>query len=298
MYLIGLSGSLASAVGCGLSHRYVLLIVFRALNGLFAGAAIGLGSVVCCDIFYQHQRGLYMGIYMVSHMAGANLAPMLGGFIYKKANWHWCFYVPAIAAGVMLAAFIFTIPETLYSRSVESMARPRMSEYQKERLRKKRRESRQMRFSNFTRQFKMLRYPSILLPTIFYSVASGYGNMVFVMSSAIIFKKTYNFRTWQTGLLLGVPLTLGSFIGEFGAGGFSDWVTRRRAVGRGGKRKPEDRLFAMIPAVVLLPVGLFIEAHSIHNKTHWVGPGLGIAIASAGLQVVTTVTYAYTADVR
>jgi len=153
-----------------------------------------------------------------------------------------------------------------------------------------------MKFSNFTRQFKMLRYPSILLPAIFYSVASGYGNMVFVISSAIIFHRVYHFHTWQVGLLLGVPLTLGSFIGEFGAGGFSDWVTRRRAVRSGGKRKPEDRLFAMIPGVVLLPIGLVIEAHSLHNKTHWVGPGLGIAIASAGLQVVTTVTYAYTAD--
>ncbi|KAF2434454.1 MFS general substrate transporter [Tothia fuscella] len=296
IYLIGLVGSLATSICCGLSRRYFMLIILRALNGLFAGAAIGLGTVVCCDIFYAHQRGLYLGIYTVMHMSGGQLAPLVGGFIYKRVNWHWCFFMPAIAFGALLVSFALTVPETLYSRSVESLRQPQMSEYQRERLMKKRRESRKIKFSNFSRQFKMLRYPSVLIPAISYSVASGYGNMVFVMSSAIIFHRVYHFHTWQIGLLLGVPLTIGSFIGEFGAGGFSDWVIRRRAVGRGGKRIAEDRLYAMIPGVTLLPVGLMVEAYSIHNRTHWVGPGLGIAIASAGLQVVTTVTYAYTAD--
>jgi len=180
---------------------------------------------------------------------------------------------------------------------VESLRRPRMSEYQKEWLRKKQAQSRRIQLVNFTRQFKMLRYPSILLPTVFYSVASGYGNMIFVVSSSIIFHRLYKFHTWQIGLLLGVPLTLGSFIGEAGAGGFSDWVIRYKATRRDGKRKPEDRLYAMLPGVILLPLGLVIEAYSIHNKTHWSGPGLGIGVAAAGLQIVTTVTYAYTADV-
>lgn len=297
MYIIGVVGSLAASIGCGLSRRYEILITLRALNGLFAGAAIGLGTVVCSDIFYAHQRGLYLGLYMVVHMIGGQLAPTAGGFIYRKVNWHWCFYIPAIMAAAFLIPLILAFPETLYSRSVESLKRPQMSEYQKERLRKKRSESRKMRFSNFTRQFKMLRYPSILLPAIFYAVASGYGSMVFVISSAILFRKTYHFHTWQIGMLLGLPLMIGSVIGEAGAGGFSDWVIRRRAVDRGGKRIAEDRLYAMIPGVILLPLGLLVEAYSIHNRTHWVGPGLGISIASAGLQIVTTVTYAYTADV-
>lgn len=298
IYIIGLLGSVVTAILCGLSRRYSVLLTFRALNGLFAGAAIGLGSVVCCDIVYCHQRGLYMGIYMVIHTAGGHLAPTFGGYIYKRMDWHWCFYVPAIISGVLLVVFALTVPETLYSRSVESLQQPQMSEYQKERIRKRRYESRRMKFANFTRQFKMLRYPSVLLPALFYAVASGYGNMVFVLSSPILFRRVYHFHTYQIGLLLGLPLTLGSFIGEFGAGGFSDFVMRRRAIKRGGKRIPEDRLYAMIPGVILLPLGLIIEAYSIHNKTHWVGPGMGIFTASSGLQIVMTVTYAYTADVR
>jgi MFS family permease len=56
IFIIGLVGSMFTALGCGLSRNYGLVLTFRALNGFFAGAPIGLGSVVCCDIFYQHQR--------------------------------------------------------------------------------------------------------------------------------------------------------------------------------------------------------------------------------------------------
>jgi MFS family permease len=273
-------------------------MAFRSLNGVFAAIPIGLGSVVVCDLFYQHERGLYLGVYMVVQITGGHLAPIVGGYIYKGVNWNWSFYAPAICAAVLLVSLFLFVPETLYYRGIESLQRPDMSLYQQELIRKRRADGRELKLSNFIRPLKMLRYPSIVLPSIYYSVASGYGNIIFNLTSAFHFHYVYHFRAWQTGLLLGIPLTLGSWIGEFGAGGFSDWVTERRALSRGGKRIPEDRLYAMLPGVLLTPLGLVIEGFCLHSRTHWIGPGLGIAIASAGLQIVTTVTYAYTAEVR
>jgi MFS family permease len=273
-------------------------MTFRTLNGFFAAIPIGLGSVVVCDLFYQHERGLYMGIYMVVQITGGHFAPAIGGYIYKGINWHWCFYVPALMAAVLLISVAILVPETLYLRGIESMQYPGMSLYQQEMIRKRRDDNRNLRISNFMRPFQMLKYPSVVLPSIYYAVCSGYANIIFIDTSAIVFHRLYHFRAWQTGLLLGTPLTLGSWIGEFGAGGFSDWVTERRALARGGKRMAEDRLYAMLPGVILTPLGLIVEGFCIHSKTHWIGPGLGIAIASAGLQIVTTVTYAYTAEVR
>jgi MFS family permease len=185
----------------------------------------------------------------------------------------------------------------LYSRAVESLQRPQMSIYQQEFIRKKRQNGRRLKISHFLHPIKMLKYPSVLIPSIYYSAVSGYANMIFIVSSAALFHHFYHFKAWQTGLLLGTPLTFGSWVGEFGAGGFSDWVTERRAVNRGGKRIPEDRLYAMLPGVILAPLGLLIEGLCLHHQTHWIGTGLGIGIASAGFQIVTTVTYAYTAEV-
>jgi MFS family permease len=291
-------GLVATAMSSGMARSYPAILALRSLNGLFAAIPIGLGSVVVCDLFYEHERGLYLGIYMVFLVTGGHLGPIIGGYIYKGINWHWSFFIPAIWAAILFVTVYFTMPETLYFRTIESMRRPRMSLYQHEFIRKRRSDSQKLTLEHFVRPFKMLRYPSIVLPSLYYAVVSGFANMIFIITSALVFYYFYRLHTWQTGLLMGVPLTLGSWIGEFGAGGFSDWVTERRAVQRGGKRVPEDRLFAMLPGVILAPLGLSIEGICLQHRMHWIGAGLGIGIASAGFQIITTVTFAYTAEVR
>ncbi|KAF2400678.1 MFS general substrate transporter [Trichodelitschia bisporula] len=296
VFIAGLVGFILSAIATGLARSYPVMLVFRALNGFFAGIPVGLGVVVCCDMFYLHERGLYMGIWVLFHLTGGHLGPVVGGYIYKGLNWHWCLFMPAIAAGLLLVLFYFAVPETLYQRAVEAHVREGMSLYQLELLEKQRRDSRALRIGNFLRPLRMLRYPNVLIPCIYYAVASGYGNMIFVDTSAILFRFAYHFKTWQVGLLLGLPLTIGSFIGEFGAGGFSDWVARRRASRRGGARVPEDRLWAMLPGVLLCPLGLIVEGYCIKHKIHWAAAGVGICIASMGLQIITTVTYTYVTE--
>lgn len=157
---------------------------------------------------------------------------------------------------------------------------------------------RNLRLVDFLRPLHMLKYPSVLLPTIYYAVSFGYGTILFIITSANIFAKVYHFQPYQTGLLLGVPLTVGSISGEVLSGGFSDWISNRRALKRGNMRKLEDRLLALLPAVVLLPLGVIVAGVCIQHKTHWGGVGMGTAIASFGLQVITTVIYTYTAEVR
>lgn len=157
---------------------------------------------------------------------------------------------------------------------------------------------RQLRIIDFFRPLQMLKYPSVSLPTLYYAVSFGWGSILFIISSANIFAKTYHFKPHQTGVLLGVPLTVGSLLGEMLSGAFSDWICSRRALARGGARKPEDRLFALGPAIILLPLGLIIEGVWIERMTHWSGVGMGIAIASFGLQIASTIVYTYTNEVR
>jgi hypothetical protein len=65
----------------------------------------------------------------------------------------------------------------------------------------------------------------------------------------------------------------------------------------GGQRKPEARLDA-IWFTFLIPIGLIIEGVCLsHFKTvSWVGSAFGMGIACLGLQVATTMIYAYTTD--
>jgi hypothetical protein len=78
----------------------------------------------------------------------------------------------------------------------------------------------------------------------------------------------------------------------------TDWMVRRYAKKHDGVRMPEARLDALWGGL-LVPIGVIIEGVCLtHFKTaSWVGAAFGMGIANCGLQVATTVTYAYTTDV-
>ena len=240
-----------------------------------------------------------MGIYTLSLITGGHIAPIAGGYIVKNTlTWNWCFYIPAIITAFMLPLFIFTVPETLYSHSAERVQRPYGSWIENmSMLRSRAHSSRSLKFIDFVRPIQMLMYPSVLLPMLYYAVSFGFGSILFIITSANIFLKVYKYKPYQTGVLLGVPLTVGSIIGELVAGGLSDWISEKRALSRNGVRKPEDRLLALFPAIVLLPLGIIIEGACLTHKSPPIGTGFGIAIASFGLQIATTVVYTYTAEV-
>ena len=273
-------------------------MAFRALNGFFGGVALGLGSATVCDLFFSHERGFCMGIYTISLITGAHIAPIVGGFIEKSLTWRWCFYVPAIITAATLPLFILTVPETLYPHTeLEQEYRPFKSWMHNMTMRGKIHPVRKLRPVDFVRPLQMLMYPSILLPTVYYMVSFGWGSILFVITAAKLFAEAYHYKPYQTGVLLGIPLTIGSLLGELISGGFSDWISNRRALARKGVRRPEDRLFALPPAIILLPLGIIIEGVALEHETHWSGTAMGIAIASFGLQIATTVIYTYTNEV-
>lgn len=294
-------GTVAVAVAmCGSSgaaKNYGTLIALRCLNGFFGCVPLGLGSATVCDMYFAHERGLYMGVYTISFLTGGHIAPLIGGYIEKNLSWHWCFYVPAIITGGVLVIFIFTVPETLYSRTPAALARPSQSWRSNMLMKRRAHPTRKVRLIDFFRPFQMMMYPSVTIPTWCYSLCFAYGSILFIITSANLFGKIYHFKPQQTGLLLGIPITVGSLIGELFAGGVSDWISERRALRRGGERSPEDRLLGIIPAAFLVPLGIIIEGVCLQNKTHWIGVAFGIAIASFGLQVITTGVYTYTAEV-
>ncbi|KAM0253121.1 hypothetical protein ACHAQJ_007397 [Trichoderma viride] len=296
VYIFTVAIAAAMCGASGTAKNYGTLIALRCLNGFFGGVPLGLGSATVCDMYFAHERGLYMGIYTISFLTGGHIAPLIGGYVEKNLSWHWCFYVPSIITGGILIIFIFTVPETLYSRTPAAVARPSQSWMSNMLMKRRAHPTRQVRLIDFVRPFQMMIYPSVLLPTWCYALCFAYGSILFIITSANLFGKIYHFQPQQTGLLLGIPITVGSLIGELFAGGISDWISEKRAIRRGGERSPEDRLLGIAPSVLLTPLGIIIEGVCLQNKTHWIGVAMGIAIASAGLQVATTGVYTYTAE--
>src|SRR5918998_4653680 len=92
-YQIGIAVFLAGSMLSGLSASMTQLIVFRAVQGLGAGALVPLGMTIIGDIFTIAERAkmqaLFSGVWGLSSVIG----PVVGGFITDQLSWRWVFYI-------------------------------------------------------------------------------------------------------------------------------------------------------------------------------------------------------------
>ncbi|HEX8476035.1 MAG TPA: MDR family MFS transporter [Pyrinomonadaceae bacterium] len=92
-YQIGIGIFLLGSVLSGMSTSMTQLIVFRAVQGLGAGALVPLGMTIIGDIYTLKERArmqaLFSGVWGLSSVIG----PVAGGFITDQLSWRWVFYI-------------------------------------------------------------------------------------------------------------------------------------------------------------------------------------------------------------
>lgn len=281
-------------------------MITRAFSGIGAGSVVAIGAATICDLYFLHQRGFFMGIFTFFLSNGPHFAPLVGGFTAQNLGWRYCFTIPAYVQFGLFVVTLFCLPETLYSRKAPTpQERPDSLKYQNHSysdlllFRPKHLPDRRLTLADFARPFSMLRYLCVLLPALYYMLGFSFGSVLFAATGSVVFRTFYDFNLIQTGLMLSIPLLIGSFLGEANAGWFVDWLIYKHSQRHDGQRPPEPRLDALWLAL-LLPVGTVIQGVCISHAgtTSWVGNAFGMGIANFGLQVSTTVVYAYTTDVR
>ncbi len=78
---------------CGLASNMILLILFRALQGLGGGCLMVGAQAVIADVVAPRERGRYSGLFGAVFGAATVLGPLLGGFIVEYFSWRWIFFV-------------------------------------------------------------------------------------------------------------------------------------------------------------------------------------------------------------
>ncbi|RFU32211.1 hypothetical protein B7463_g4124, partial [Scytalidium lignicola] len=295
IYLISAIIGIVATVGSGLANTYPTLIVARVFSGVGVGAAMALGAATVNDMFFLHEKGLKMGIWTVFLTNGPHVGPIIGGYLIEATNYRWGYYVPAIVNSVSFLLMVFALPETLFSRSPDILACHQERTYMQMlfSFRKNMLHDRRLHARDFVRPFEMLKYPSVSITLLFYVVTFAYSTILPAVTIAALFTEIYHFKTGVIGLMIGLPLLIGSAVGECCSGSFSDWVVLRYAKRHGGVRKPESRLPASFGSVLLCPAGIIIYGVTLQKHTHWIGPCMGLVITSFGLQLVSTVNYTY-----
>jgi DHA2 family multidrug resistance protein len=93
VYLAGLVLFLVGSFACGAARTLPLLVFFRILQGLGAGALQPTEQAILRETFPPHQQGMAMGLYGFAIMIGPALGPTLGGYIVDNYSWPWIFYI-------------------------------------------------------------------------------------------------------------------------------------------------------------------------------------------------------------
>ncbi len=104
-FQLGVAVFLLGSVLSGLSTSMTQLIVFRAVQGLGAGALIPLGMTIIGDVYTVEERArmqaFFSGVWGISSVIG----PVVGGFITDQLSWRWVFYIN-VPFGILAAVIM------------------------------------------------------------------------------------------------------------------------------------------------------------------------------------------------
>jgi MFS family permease len=219
---------------------------------------------------------------------------VIDGFVSINYDWRYMYYIAIAPIGFCTLIVIFFFPETYYPRSPVNIATHEGSIQDAETYPPKLTYVQSLRVVTgvhtkesllrmFLRPLGLILIPPVLWATLVMSVTIGF--LVAVTSNvAPSFQANYGMKPWQTGLCF-VAAILGSLIGIWVGGGFSDRVADYFTKRNGGIREPEFRLPAMTVALITGPLSLVFFGVGINNGIHWmmpvVGVGLGIVFFAA-----------------
>ncbi|HJQ67712.1 MAG TPA: MDR family MFS transporter [Blastocatellia bacterium] len=93
LYLAGVVFFLLGSALSGASQTLTQLIIFRAIQGLGAGALIPLSMTINGDIYTVSERARIQGLFSGVWGLASILGPLAGGFITDHFSWRWVFYI-------------------------------------------------------------------------------------------------------------------------------------------------------------------------------------------------------------
>ena len=106
VFLFGIAVFLVGSVASGASQSMEQLILFRAIQGLGAGAVVPLVLTIIGDIFDLHERARVQGFFSSVWGVASVVGPAAGGLIVDHFSWRWVFFIN-IPFGLLSAILLF-----------------------------------------------------------------------------------------------------------------------------------------------------------------------------------------------
>lgn len=110
----GMAVYTAGSALCAMATSIWALIAFRVVEALGAGAVSAVSTAVVKDAFCAERREAVLSVVQVMFVIGPVLAPVVGAFIVRIADWRVTFWVLAVIGVICLVLTILfkeTLPE-------------------------------------------------------------------------------------------------------------------------------------------------------------------------------------------
>lgn len=232
--IAGLLGFAAASVLCAVAPNLVVMLVGRALQGMFAGAAQIVSRTIIRDLYVGPAAQRMMAqVAMIFAIAPA-LAPIVGGLILGVGSWRLVF-AALVGVGLLLAIVVaVAMPET--------------------HARENRRE---LNVADIFRGLRSVLSDGPYMRLAFAGVFGFAAQFIYVMGAPIIMLKLLG-KGEQDFWMLFVPLVTGMILGSFVNARFAHLIAPKRMV-----------TIAMTTLLIATLVGIVIAAVA-GNHLPWV----------------------------
>ncbi|WP_314067102.1 MDR family MFS transporter [uncultured Vagococcus sp.] len=105
IFLFGIVVFIIGSSLCGISGSMLQLIIFRAIQGIGAGAIMPVALTIIADIYPIDKRAKVLGLSSAFWGIASVVGPLCGGFIVDTIGWHWIFFVN-VPIGIILVFLI------------------------------------------------------------------------------------------------------------------------------------------------------------------------------------------------
>jgi DHA2 family multidrug resistance protein len=125
VYVFSLVLFVVGSALCGVARTLPTLVVYRAIQGLGAGALQPTQQAILRQTFPAKEQGMAMAMFAMVIMVGPAVGPTLGGAIVDHYSWPWIFYINlpiGVVGTFMTLRFVHEPQDVLQANRVRAEA--------------------------------------------------------------------------------------------------------------------------------------------------------------------------------